>query len=177
MRSTLGSLRGMAQAMVLIAALVFTAGTARAQFPGYGSGFGMPGYGSGMGYGYGMPGYGSGMGYGYGMPYYGYGGMGDGYGMPGFGYGMGGYGFPGTGIYYGYPAFAGLGYGGLATSPYMNPYFGLGLTPLGVQSYLTESNLLGRGQLGAAQRARAREQQGYNGIRIVEPGVSHRGGR
>ena len=125
---------------------------------GMGYGYGMPAYGYGMGYGYGMPAYGYGMGYGYGMPGFGYGGVG--YGM-GYGYGMGGYGFPGTGIYYGYPAFAGMGYGGLSTSPYLNPYFGVGLTPLGLQSYLTESNLLGRGQLQASLRARAREQQGY----------------
>ena len=118
---------------------------------------------NGMGYGYGMPGYGyAGMGYGYGMPGYGYG-MGYGYVMPGYGYGMGGYGFPGTGIYYGYPAFAGFGYGGIATSPYLDPYFGLGLTPLGMHSYFTESNLLGRGQLEASRRARARELQGYRG--------------
>jgi len=84
--------------------------------------------------------------------------------MPGYGYGMGGYGFPGIGIYYGYPAAAAFGYcTPIATSPYLNPFFGLGLTPLGVQSYLTEANLLGRGQLEASRRARARELQGYRG--------------
>jgi hypothetical protein len=165
MGSALGSLRGMSQALVLIVAtLVFAPGTARAQFPGYGWGYGFPGYGYGYAgpFGYGMPGYGYGMGYGFGMPGYG---MGYGYGMPGYGYGYGmeGYGFPGTGIYYGYPAFAGFGYGGIATSPYLNPLFGLGLTPLGIHSYFTEMNLLGRGQLQASQRARARELQGYRG--------------
>src|SRR5271166_1347589 len=73
MSSTLGVLRGKSQALVLIvAALVFAPGTCRAQFPGYGWGYGMPAY------TYGMPGYSFGMGYGYGMPGfgYGYGGMG-----------------------------------------------------------------------------------------------------
>ena len=88
--------------------------------------------------------------------------MGYGYGMPGYGYGVAGYGFPQIGFNYAYSA--ALGYGSpIATSPYLNPYFGLGLTPLGLQSYLTESNLLGRGQLQASQRARARELQGYRG--------------
>ncbi len=159
MSLTLGSLRGKSLALVLIvAALVCAPGAARAQFPGYGWGYGFPGYGYGMPYAYAMPAFGYGMGYGLGMPGYGYGGMGYGYGM-GNGFGMSGYGY-GMGPF-GYPAFVGLGYGGMATSPYTNPYFGLGLTPLGVQSYLTESNLLGRGQLQAAQRARARELQGY----------------
>jgi hypothetical protein len=156
MRSTLGSLQGMAQAMVLIAALVFTAGTARAQFPGYGWGYGWPAY----GYGYGMP-YGYGMGYGYGWPAYGYG---YGYGMPFYGYGMGGYGPPGLGSYYGYPAFGVFGSGNsIFNSPALNSLFGVGMTPLGLNSYLVESNLLGRGQLQASQRARARELQGYRG--------------
>ena len=163
MSSALGSLRGISQAFILIvAALVFAPGTARAQFPGYGWGYGFPGYG-----------------YGYASPF--------GYGMPGYGYGMGyglaclatawdtvtvcryvmvmawGVRLPGTGIYYGYPAFAAFGYGRIATSPYLNPFFGLGLTPLGIHSYFTESNLLGRGQLEASRRARARELQGYRG--------------
>ena len=59
--------------------------------------------------------------------------------MPGYGYGMAGYGPPGIGIYYGYPAAAAFGYGSpIATSPYLNPFFGLGLTPLGIHSYFTE---------------------------------------
>src|SRR5271157_1574763 len=139
MSSALGSQRGFSQAFILIvAALVFAPGTARAQFPGYGWGYGFPGYG-----------------YGYASPF--------GYGMPGYGYGMG-YGPPGIGIYYGYPAAAAFGYGSpIATSPYLNPFFGLGLTPLGTHSYFTEMNLLGRGQLEASRRARARELQGYRG--------------
>ena len=53
----------------------------------------------------------------------------------------------------------GLRYAGIAPSnPYSNPLFGVGLTPLGVNSYFTEMNLLGRGQLRADQRARARER-------------------
>jgi len=86
MSSTLGSLRGKSQALVLIGALlVFAPGAARAQFPGYGWGYGYPAYGYGMGYGYGMPVYGYGMGYGYGMPGYGSGyGRGYGSGMRGF---------------------------------------------------------------------------------------------
>ncbi|MGZ3336579.1 MAG: hypothetical protein ACXWOV_16045 [Isosphaeraceae bacterium] len=71
-----------------------------------------------------------------------------GYGFPGYGYGYAspfGYGMPG------------YGYG------ILNPFFGLGLTPLGIHSYFTESNLLGRGQLEASRRARARELQGYRG--------------
>jgi len=109
MSSSLGSLRGISQAFILIvAALVFAPGTARAQFPGYGWGYGFPGYG-----------------YGYASPF--------GYGMPGYGYGI------------------------------LNPFFGFGLTPLGIRSYFTEMNLLGRGQLQASQRARARELQGYRG--------------
>jgi hypothetical protein len=169
----------MAQAFVLIvAALVLAPEAARAQFPGYGwgygfpgygyagypgpYGFGMPGFGYGMGYGYGMPGFGYGMGYGYGMPGYGYG-MGYGFGMPGYGLGVGyGNGVPGLEIYYGSPGFGVVGSGSpIVNSPYLNPLFGVGMTPLGLQSYLTESNMLGRGQIGAAVRARAREQQGY----------------
>lgn len=104
MSSALGSLRGISQAFILIvAALVFAPGTARAQFPGYGA---MASRGTAT------P-----------VPF--------GYGMPGYGYGI------------------------------LNPFFGLGLTPLGIHSHFTESNLLGRGQLEASRRARARELQGY----------------
>ena len=79
MSSALGPLRGISQAFILIvAALVFAPGTARAQFPGYGRGYGFPGYG-------------------YASPF--------GYGMPGYGYGI------------------------------LNPFFGFGLTPLGIRSY------------------------------------------
>lgn len=140
MSLAVGSLRGVAQAFVLIvAALVFAPEAARAQFPGYGWGYGFPGYGYPAypgPYGFGTPGYGLGVGYGNGVP--------------------------GLEIYYGSPAFGVAGSGSpLVNSPYLNPLFGVGMSPLGSQSYLTESNLLGRGQLGAALRARAREQQGY----------------
>ena len=111
--------------------------------PFYGYGYGMPYYGSGMGYGW--PGYGYGMGfggYGYGM---GFGGLG--YGMPLAGYGgLGGYGVPGLGVYYGYPSYGVFGSGSpLVNSPYLNQYFGVGMTPLGIHSYFLESNLLGAG--------------------------------
>ena len=180
MTSSVGSFRGLVKALILVAALLCTAGTAHAQWgygmPGFGYGmgygYGMPGYGYGMlgygmgygmGYGYGMPGFGYGMGYGYGMPGFGYG-MGYGYGMPFYGYGMGAWGNPGLGFYWGSPGFGVFGSGSpLVNSPYLNPLFGVGMTPLGLQSYLVETNLLGRGQLGAAQRARARQQQGNNG--------------
>ena len=86
-------------------------------YGGYGMGYG--GYGMGYG-GYGMGYGGYGMGYGgYGM---GYGGYGMGYG--GFGYMPGGIGMSGVG--------------------YWNPMFGVGLTPLGTQSYLYETRVFGR---------------------------------
>ncbi len=183
----IGSPRFLAQVFVLSAVLVFASGSARAQWGygmgyGMGYGYGMPYYGYGMGYGYGMPFYG----YGYGMPYYG---SGMGYGWPGYGYGMGfggygygmgfgglgygmplagygglgGYGVPGLGVYYGYPSYGVFGSGSpLVNSPYLNQYFGVGMTPLGIHSYFFESNLLGRGQLMADQRARARQQQANN---------------
>lgn len=112
-------------------------------------------------YGYGGYGYGA-----YGYPGYGYG-----YGVPGFGYGYGvpGYvvGYPPVG-YYGYGGVPGLGLGysgisyGYFGNPYIgigpplvsgvgdtNPLFGVGLTPLGVQS------ALGEGALIRASRPRA----------------------
>jgi hypothetical protein len=143
--------------MVLAVALIASP-AARAQFPGYGMGFGYPAYGYG---GYGYPGFGMGygMGYGYGFPGYGL-------GYPGLGYGVGGYGMgygiggPGYGYAAGFPAV--LPYGGpMAFAPYANPMFGLGMTPLGTQSYFTESNTLGRAQLSADRRARARELLRY----------------
>lgn len=162
MSSTLGSIRGIAQSLILIvAALALASGAANAQFPGYGWGYGFPAYGYGAyasPFGYGM------AGYGYGMPGYGYPGMayGYGYGMAGYGYGMPGYGYPGMG--YGYADRPAIGYASpITASPYMNPLFGVGLTPLGVQSYLTEANLLGRGQLEADRRARARDLQRLRG--------------
>jgi hypothetical protein len=80
-----------------------------------------------------------------------------GYGYPGYGYGFMGFGYPGYGygFFGGFPAYgfdAGFGYPSYAYVPYgpfgpgsTNPLFGLGLTPLGVQSALGERYLLGRG--------------------------------
>ena len=75
-------------------------------------------------------------------------------GYPAMGYGMG-FGYPGFGFVspytFGYP---GVAYAGpLIASPYANSLFGVGLSPLGVNSYFTEANLMGRGQL-RADRAR-----------------------
>jgi hypothetical protein len=155
--------------------LALLPGVASAQFLaggfGYGGwgygGYGYPGYGFG-GYGVSPYAFGYGYGYGYGYPAYGmaYGGIG--YGYPGFG----GF-YPGYGYGYGtlYPNITaanvlgyspGLPYAGPAlSSPYTNPLFGVGLTPLGVQSYFAESNMLGRGQLAADRRTRARELLRY----------------
>ena len=159
---------------MVLALLVASPGLAMAQFLGGGYGYGGWGYG-GYGYpGFGFGGYGVspyGYGYGYGYPGYGMGYGGMGYGGMGYGYsGMGGF-YPGYGYGYGYgtlypniTAGYALGYapgvpyaGPAMSSPYTNPLFGLGLTPLGVQSYFTESNMLGRGQLEADRRTRARE--------------------
>ena len=148
--------RALAGLAVTLVVLAF-AGTpaARAQFPGYGWGYG------GMGYDYGMYGspygmYGSPYGYGYPGVSYGYGAMGYGYGYPGMGMG---YGYPGMGYGYvspyafGYP---GVNYAGpLIASPYANSLFGVGLSPLGVNSYFTEMNQLGRGQIQAYRRVPA----------------------
>jgi hypothetical protein len=115
-----------------LALLVAPAAPAHAQFYGYGYGYGYGIPGVGAPYGYGVPGYGYGFGYpgfGYGYPAY-YGGFG--YGAPGLGYGVAGT-YPG--IY---------GYGPSGPGDY-NPLFGAGLTPLGVNSALTERYILGRG--------------------------------
>ena len=127
---------------ILAAAIVLvSAAPARAQFPAYGGGgmaVGYPGWGYGGFYGYPAMGYG-GMGYGYG-------GMGYGYPVMGGGF-YGGYG--GYPVYgYGYPGFRyyGFGYGnpGFYTPGLMNPLFGVGMTPLGAQSYIYETQVLGR---------------------------------
>jgi hypothetical protein len=124
---------------LLVALMVLPVATARAQYFGYGGfSYGYPGYGygyPGIGYGYGFPG----VGYGYGYP-----GVGYGYGLPGVSFGYG-YGYPGVG--YGY---AGYAYAYPGFRPYItagtgpgafNPLFGLGLSPLGVQSALTEASM------------------------------------
>jgi hypothetical protein len=78
----------------------------------------------------------------------GYPGMGYGWGMgyPGMGYGWG-MGYPGIGNPYafGVPGY-GYGYGNIYaySSPLYNPLFGVGLTPLGAQSYIAETRLFGR---------------------------------
>jgi hypothetical protein len=146
--------------LAVVIALSFS-GKAQAQFPAYGMGYGFPGMGYGFpGMGYGFPG----MGFGYGgwggwypgwgfsytpYPYYepGYTLPALGAGYPGLGYG---YAFPGTGL--------GMGYLNLYGSGYYSPLFGVGLTPLGTQSYLFETQLLGRtprvsrGYYGSAPR-------------------------
>ena len=133
--------------ILALAILLVSSERASAQFPAYGGGgmtYGYPGWGYGGFYGY------PAMGYGYGGMGYGYGGMGYGYGGMGYGYGGMGYGYPawGGGYYggYGYPAYYGFGYGnpGFYTPGLMNPLFGVGLTPLGAQSYMMETQLFGR---------------------------------
>lgn len=141
--------------VVGLALLVMPAASARAQFMGYGGyGWGYPGGGWGA-YGWGWGGYGyPGMAYNYGYPGYGlgnipvygnyvmaapgYGGMGYGMGYGGYGMGYGGYGM----------GYGGFGYmpGGIGMSGvgYWNPMFGVGLTPLGTQSFFYETNMLGR---------------------------------
>src|SRR4051812_34605090 len=94
---------------LVLSFLVLSTTPVRAQFVGYG--YGIPAYGYAFpAYGYGYPAFAS-------------------YGYPGFGYG-----FYGSGFFYTGPAvnagFGGLGYG----YGYPNPYFGVGLTPLGVNS-------------------------------------------
>jgi hypothetical protein len=139
-RDLAGSVRRLALAAALVG---LTSAGARGQFMGYGGfGYGYPAYDyGGLDYGGVYPGYGyGGMGYG-GM---GYGGMGYG-GIGGFGFGgfgWGGYPVP-TGIYgtgYSgiYPAAA---YGGFGPGV-VNPLFGLGLSPLGVQSTLAETAII-----------------------------------
>jgi hypothetical protein len=153
-------------APVLLVALALISGparTARGQYFGYGYGYpaygyGFPGYGLAA-YGYPMGGYGS---FGYGYPWHGYG-YGLGYPAFGFGYGYPGFGLGGFGFGFGagYPGFAfGWNYpyttdwlASFTNPPIMpglyNPYFGVGMTPLGLQSYLAERYMLGRGLTGS----------------------------
>jgi hypothetical protein len=131
MRHSIKRLARLCCAVVLpIAIVLVSSSTASAQFFPYG-GMGAYGYGPGWGYGgfYGYPPMGLG-----------YGGFGYGYGYPAWGYGYPamGAGFYGT---YGYPTY---GYPGLYTPALSNPLFGVGLTPLGVQSYMYETQVLGR---------------------------------
>jgi hypothetical protein len=143
--------------VVAVALLMMAPSLTKAQSFGYGWSYGYPGYAS-MGYGY--PGYGyGGYGYpGYGYGGYGYGGFGFGYGYPGFAYGYSsaGYGIGYPGFVHGYGASGYYPYGtafpyGFSAS-YANPLFGLGLSPLGVQSALAERNLLGRGLARSTSR-------------------------
>jgi hypothetical protein len=135
--------------IVALAIVLMPTGTAHAQWGFGGGGWGYPGWGYGgwgwggygypsFAYNYGYPGYGlgnipvsgnfimGGPGFGYG----GYGGMGYG-GYGGMGYGFGGFGYAPGGI-------------GMSGVGYWNPMFGVGLTPLGTQSYMMETRLLGR---------------------------------
>jgi hypothetical protein len=119
---------------------------------GMGFGMGMPFGATGM-MGFGAPGFG----YGYGVPGFGFGfpGFGYGYGFAG-GFGLGGLGLGfGTPIGFGYPGVGGFGFAPIA-NPWANPLFGVGLTPLGTASYTIESNQLGRAQIQADLRARLR---------------------
>jgi hypothetical protein len=105
---------------------------ADAQMVGFGAAVGYPSVGVYNGYpmvNYPFSSFGNvypGMGYGVG-----YGGMG--YGM---GYGVMGYGYPGFGY--------GAGYAGYYGTGWRNPMFGVGLTPLGTQSYMMETRLFNR---------------------------------
>lgn len=113
--------------------LTVPATRSQAQYFGYG-GYGYPGY------GYGFPG----AFYGYGFAPGGFGG----FGGP-FGYGIGpGYGFATPGVSYGYygSPYVGVGAPLISGAGDTNPLLGLGLTPLGVQSALTETNWI-RGTL------------------------------
>jgi len=155
MSSTLGVIRGATlSVLVSVATLALASGEASAQYPGYGLGyesqdiyFGGP-----------VSSYGNGLtGFDYGMSGFAYPGMGSGfdYGMSGFGYGVSDFAYPG--LSYGYGVGPAFGYDGTATAlPYGNPLFGVGATSLGGESFLTEPNRVGRGQLQADRRARAR---------------------
>lgn len=122
--------------------LTVPATRSEAQFFGYG-GYGYPGYGFGYG-GFGAPG----AVYGYGFVPGAVGGFGGpfGYGVaPGYGFAVPGANFGSLGNPYGAP---------LGTGPGdVNPLLGLGLTPLGVQSALTETNWI-RGAMPRANPAR-----------------------
>jgi hypothetical protein len=156
--------------IVAFALLVLIVPASRSQAQGYGYGaYGYPGY----GYGYGGPGfgYGYGAGYGYGYPvggYYGYGGA--------FGFGLGvGYSYPPVSYNYfgnGYPGVQAPLVSGVGD---LNPLFGLGLTPLGVQSALAERNLINASRprnpgisVGAGVPGKAASDQ-YSGTGSARP--------
>ncbi|MHB1556749.1 MAG: hypothetical protein ACYC61_04620 [Isosphaeraceae bacterium] len=151
---------GLGSAILALFLILMPTEDAGAQFMGYG--YGYPGWGYG-GWGGGYPGWGYG-GFGYGYPVVGFAG-GAAYTYPGLAfpvvtgyqaYGMGGYGgwgwgYPGYG--YGGMGYGGMGYGaygymsggiGMSGVGFWNPMFGVGLTPLGTQSYLYETRMLGR---------------------------------
>ena len=114
---------------VALVILATSTASARGQFLG-GMGMGGMGYGGmgGMGYGgmvYGGGGFG---GYGYGGPFVG----------NGFGFGYPGFGVP----FAAFPYPVATGNGNFYTGPgSFNPFFGMGLTPLGVDSFLGEMSL------------------------------------
>jgi hypothetical protein len=124
----------------MLAIVLLFSGRAGAQFPAYSGGGVVYGY-PGWGYGgfYGIPP----MAYGYGAVGYGYPGWGYGYPGAAFGSPFMGAGYSGG---YGYPIYYGFGYGnpGFYTPGLFNPWFGAGLTPLGAQSYMIETQLFGR---------------------------------
>jgi hypothetical protein len=121
----------LAGAVLILTLLAVQTPPAQAQIIGY-RGIAYPGY----GFDYGYPGYGN---FGFGYPGFGYGYFG---GFPAYGYGYG-FGFD-------YPGYASMPFGPFGPG-YSNPLFGLGLTPLGVQSALGERYILGRGLPAAGQ--------------------------
>lgn len=141
-----GCLAGLA---LILALLAVRTPTARAQVVGYG-GIAYPGPGFGFAYpGHGFPGYIAGI-----PPY-------------GYGYAVG---YPAVDyLGVGYPGYVGVPYGPFGPG-YANPLFGLGLTPLGVQSALGERYLLGRG-LPAAGRVEVRPVPPSSGGPGAGPGT------
>ncbi|CAN5725992.1 hypothetical protein BH23PLA1_BH23PLA1_40340 [soil metagenome] len=152
--------------LLSLALLISAPGLSRAQFFGPGMGWGHPGMGWGGAYGWGHPGMGWGGGYGWGGGV-GWGG-GLGFGYPGYGAGFGfnpnltpfgsiapgalwpSYGYP-TALATTNPMLLGASYTSIASGygppldgfglGYYNPYFSAGLTPLAVQSAVSEMTL------------------------------------
>lgn len=161
--------------IALVAVFAVGSGSpARAQWFGGGYGY-MGGY-SPYAFGYGYPAYG----FGYGYPAYGFG-----YGAPygysaGSGYGFTGYGMAGPSFIYNTAGIGPYGYGafgyGFGPSPFSNPLFGLGLSPLGVQSAVGERYYLGRrGNAGPATTY----SRGYAPVRppVTQPTAPAAGAR